>query len=214
MFLSFIMGFVAAIPVGASQIEIAKRSLQGYLFSSLMLVAGSVLSDTMYGFVAFFGIAPFLKETLVIAFFRMINAAILIVLGIYAIISGKKYHFKSKSEKNILKKANISFLLGFTLALTNPMMMLWWLIGSQFVISIGLNTDFSYLLNILLFIFSGAAGIGSYLITLSVGIYKTKKFFSDNYIQRIIISLCFARIILSIYFVIVSYKAVFDFIMS
>jgi LysE type translocator. len=54
------MGFVAAVPVGATQLEIARRSLNGYFSSALMIMVGSVISDVMYGIIALFGIAPFL----------------------------------------------------------------------------------------------------------------------------------------------------------
>ncbi len=55
----YIMGYFTAIPIGATQIEIAKRSFSGLVKPALMIVLGSALSDTMYGFIAFFGIAPF-----------------------------------------------------------------------------------------------------------------------------------------------------------
>ena len=60
----YIMGFFTAIPIGATQIEIAKRALAGHVKAALMVVLGSTISDVMYGFIAFFGIAPFLKERL------------------------------------------------------------------------------------------------------------------------------------------------------
>ncbi len=198
-FLSYVMGFIAAIPVGASQIEIAKRSLNGFLFSSIMLVAGSVLSDTMYGIVAFFGVAPFLKNETVIAYFRLINSFILIALGIYAII-GAKHTAKSKAQtRAVLNNKKVSFVMGFSLAFTNPMMMLWWLIGAQFIIGLGIITEMN-IFYIIVFLISGAAGIGSYLLLLSVGIYKTKRFLSDETVHKIMIWLGVALILLAVYF--------------
>lgn len=198
-FLSYLMGFIAAIPVGASQIEIAKRSLNGFLFSSLMLVAGSVLSDTLYGVVAFFGVAPFLKNETVIAYFRLINSFILIALGIYAIL-GAKHTAKSKEQTQaVLNNKKISFVMGFSLAFTNPMMMLWWLIGSQFIIGMGIVAELN-LFYIIVFLLSGAAGIGSYLLLLSIGIYKTKRFLSDETVRKIMIWLGAALILLAVYF--------------
>lgn len=198
-FLSFLMGFIAAIPVGASQIEIAKRSLNGFLFSSIMLVAGSVLSDTLYGVVAFFGVAPFLKNDTVIAYFRLINSIILVALGIYAIL-GAKHTAKSKTQTQaVLNNKKISFVMGFSLAFTNPMMMLWWLIGSQFIIGMGIIAEMN-LFYIILFLISGAAGIGSYLLLLSIGIYKTKRFISDEAVRKIMIWLGAALILLAVYF--------------
>ncbi len=198
-FITFFMGFIAAIPVCASQIEIAKRSLNGFLFSSMMLVAGSVLSDTLYGLVAFFGVAPFLKNEIVIAYFRLINSLILIALGIYA-IRGAKHTAKSRNQpQSVLNNKKISFVMGFSLAFTNPMMMLWWLIGSQFIIGMGIVKELN-IFYILVFLISGALGIGSYLTLLSVGIYKTKRFISDETVRKIMVWLGAALLLLAVYF--------------
>lgn len=59
--LAYGLGFVAAIPVGGSQIEMAKRATGGHLRSAVMVVVGSVSSDILYGIVALFGVAPFME---------------------------------------------------------------------------------------------------------------------------------------------------------
>ena len=59
LFFTYIMGFITAIPIGATQIEIAKRSLNNHLRAAYMVAAGSVSSDVMYGAIALFGVAPF-----------------------------------------------------------------------------------------------------------------------------------------------------------
>ncbi|MFI5202389.1 MAG: hypothetical protein ACHQNE_08375, partial [Candidatus Kapaibacterium sp.] len=48
----YFLGFLAAIPIGASQLETARRSLNGFLASALIVVAGSVSSDYVYGAIA------------------------------------------------------------------------------------------------------------------------------------------------------------------
>jgi len=55
------MGFLTAIPIGATQIEIAKRSLNNQIPAALMVVLGSVFSDVMYGIIALFGVALFYR---------------------------------------------------------------------------------------------------------------------------------------------------------
>jgi threonine/homoserine/homoserine lactone efflux protein len=59
--LVYFMGFSTAIAIGATQIEIAKCSLHNQLPAALMVVLGSVSSGVMYGFIALFGVAPFLR---------------------------------------------------------------------------------------------------------------------------------------------------------
>src|SRR5665647_2493081 len=85
VFGAYIIGFFAAVPIGASQFEIVKRALNGYVYSALMIAVGTTLSDAMYGIVAFFGIAPFLKDPIVLLIFRLVNSLILLTLGIWAI---------------------------------------------------------------------------------------------------------------------------------
>ena len=75
------MGFCAAVPVGATQIEIAKRSLNSHLRAAYMVALGSVSSDVMYGFIALFGVAPFLKEKIVVAVFGLVATIILWLLA-------------------------------------------------------------------------------------------------------------------------------------
>jgi len=50
---SYVIGFFTAIPIGATQVEIAKRSISGYFKEALMVVAGSATSDLMYGFLVY-----------------------------------------------------------------------------------------------------------------------------------------------------------------
>ena len=69
LIVTYILGVFSAIPIGATQIEIAKRSLNSHMRAAYMVAAGSVCSDVMYGFIALFGIAPFLKDKNVIAIF-------------------------------------------------------------------------------------------------------------------------------------------------
>jgi len=200
------MGFFAAIPIGASQIEIAKRALNGYIYSALMIAAGTTLSDTMYGIIAFFGIAPFLNEPIVIAIFRLINSIILIILGIWAIHGSQVKEDKKNLSQELLKKKKIAFITGFSLALTNPMIMLWWLIWLHFFISVGIIEQNNIYYTII-FLFSGAVGIASYQILLAFSVYKSKKFFSEKGVRRLTAILGCILLGIAVYFIYLSYTA-------
>jgi len=201
---AYIMGFIAAIPIGASQLEIAKRALNGYVYSALMIAVGTTISDAMYGIIAFFGIAPFLKEPIVIAIFRLINSIILITLGIWAIYGSNSKIKNNILSQELLKKKNIAFITGFSLALTNPMIMLWWLIGLHFLISIGLiEQDNTF--STIIFLIAGVAGIASYHILLTLSIYKSKKFFSEKGIRKLTAIFGWALLCLAVYFIYLAY---------
>lgn len=180
----FVMGFFEAVPIGATQLEIARRSLNGYLTSALMIVAGSVLSDAMYGVVAFWGVAPFLHDNTVVAIFWIVGAAASALLGVWAVRDGRSHRATTERSLQLLQKHNLAFFTGFSLAITNPFMIAYWLIGANFLKKIGILQSFQMPETILL-LTAGSLGIASYLFVLAMTVYKIKKFFSAHAIRRI-----------------------------
>jgi hypothetical protein len=61
---------------------------------------GSVLSDAMYGVVAFWGVAPFLRDKTVIVIFWIFGAIVTAILGIWAIREGKSHRLPSERSIN------------------------------------------------------------------------------------------------------------------
>ena len=198
LLLAFIMGFIAAIPVGATQIEIAKRSLNDHRRAAFMVVAGSVCSDVMYGFIALFGIAPFLKSKIVIAVFGLAATLILLVLAYLTFRDSRKSE-KSEVNQSVLKSNKLSFITGFSLAITNPMMIFWWLIGTRIIKDLGLVSDFDTNTS-LLFLIAGGAGIGSYLSTLTNILHWAKKFMSNKISKKVNYGLGIVLVVLACYF--------------
>lgn len=196
--ITYIMGFTAAIPIGATQIEIAKRSFNNHLRAAYMVVAGSVTSDLLYGCIAMFGIAPFLKSKVVIAVFGLIATLILWLLAYFTFRDAKKSNIFDL-EHSILKSKRISFVTGFSLAVTNPMMIFWWLIGVRIIKDLGLIVDFN-LDNSLLFLFVGGFGLASYLSILTNVLHWAKKFISNEMIKKVYYILGAVLILLSFYF--------------
>ena len=204
---TYLMGFLAAIPFGATQIEIAKRSFNNKLSQAGMVVAGSACSDVMYGFIALFGLAPFLRNKELIAIFELASAVILLPLAFLTFRDGKK-GISSDINLIALESKKLSFLTGFSLAVTNPLMIFWWLIGASLIKNFGLVTDFD-LSNSLLFLLFGGLGIASYLILLANILHWAKKFISDKLLEKINIGLGVALILLSIYFFAKSFHFMF-----
>lgn len=197
--IAYLMGFIAAMPIGATQLEIARRALNGFPASAVMLVAGSVISDAIYGIIALFGVAPFLQSPTVSAVFGIVNAGILIILGIWALIESKRKVNEDIKIKNILKKKNISFLTGFSLAVTNPIMIYWWLLGHRFISDFNL-IEWGRNSSITVFLAAGSLGIGSYLLLLTFGVYKIKKFFSVRTIRKMTAYFGISLFLLAVYF--------------
>ena len=195
---TFFLGFFAAIPIGATQIEIAKRSFNNHLRAAYMVVAGSVSSDLMYGFIALFGIAPFLKSKIVLAVFGIIATLILWFLAYLTFRDAKKPNIFDLSHP-MLKSKRLSFVTGFSLAVTNPMMIFWWLIGVRIIKDFGLVTDFNFDIS-LLFLFTGAIGLATYLSILTNVLHWAKKFISNDMIRKVYYVLGTVLVLLSLYF--------------
>lgn len=202
--LVYIMGFLTAIPIGATQIEIAKRSLNNQIPAALMVVLGSVFSDVMYGIIALFGVAPFLQTQIVIAIFEMVGAVILWILAFFTFKEVAKPHIVDFTS-SVLKSRRLSFITGFSLAITNPMMMFWWIIGVQVVKDLGLVGTFTPAISIS-FLFFGGLGLASYLTVLAMVVHWVKRFLSIRVMRRIYFALGLALVILSVYFLISSIK--------
>lgn len=198
------MGFLTAIPIGATQIEIAKRSLNNQITAALMVVLGSVFSDVMYGFIALFGVPPFLQTQIVIAVFELVGAVILWILAFLTFKEVSKPHIMDITS-SILKSRRLSFITGFSLAITNPMMILWWLIGVQVVKDLGLVGTFTLAISIS-FLFFGGLGLASYLTVLAMVVHWAKRFLPNRVMRRVYFVLGLLLVILSVYFLMSSIR--------
>ena len=196
--LVYIMGFMTAIPVGATQVEIAKRSLEGYLLPAFMVVLGSVSSDVIYGAIAIFGIASFLQNPTVMLYFWLISAILLLVLGVLTIRDSRR-PTSARLGVTLLRGKRLSYITGFCLAATNPMMIVWWLFGLHVVKDLHL-VDVSTWSVSMTFLLVGGLGLGSYLSLLMLSLHKTKQFISAKLQERIRFCLGFGLLALAGYF--------------
>lgn len=199
---TYVMGFFTAVPIGATQIEIAKRSLNNHLRAAYMVAFGSVSSDLMYGAIALFGVAPFLKQKMVVAVFGLAATAILWLLAFLTFRDGAKANMLELSHAT-LKSKRLSFVTGFSLAVTNPMMIVWWLIGGKIVRDLGLVSDFIPRVS-LIFLIAGGLGLASYLVTLANMLHWAKKFISSEIMKRVNYGLGVVLVLLSFYFLVTS----------
>jgi threonine/homoserine/homoserine lactone efflux protein len=205
LLITYVLGFLTAIPIGATQIEIAKRSLNNHLRAAYMVALGSVSSDLMYGFIALFGVAPFMKSETVVAVFGLVATIILWLLAFFTFRDGKKANMLELTHPT-LKSKRLSYVTGFSLAVTNPMMIVWWLIGVRITKDLGLVTDFDRNVS-LMFLAAGAIGLASYLFTLANTLHWAKRFISNEMMRKVNYGLGFVLILLSFYFLVTSIKA-------
>ena len=205
---AFLMGFVAAIPVGPVQIEVMKRSINGHLKSSFMVIVGAFLSDIVYGAIAFYGIAPFLRERMVMAVFWLCGGIILIFLGVLTVSNSLRAHVFDRNSKH-LKKKRWAFIGGLSLSGTNPMMVLWWLLAARLFFDLGLIREFTPEVAAF-FLIAGGIGLASYLAVLSLVLYWAKRYISESKIRHINLGFGIVLLFIAGYFIFTSLQYFFQ----
>ncbi len=205
---AYLMGAMAAVPAGPVQIEVVRRSINGHLKTSLIVILGAFLVDVFYGLIAFFGVAPFLEDESVMALFWLFGGLILTVLGIIIIRQTLKKGEPDYNEAH-LKKKRWAFLGGLSLSATNPVMILWWLSGAKIFRDVGLIKDFTPRVAIS-FLAAGSLGLASYLAVLSLFIYWAKKFISPKRIRQINLVFGILLLLIAFYFIFTSLISLFN----
>ncbi len=195
LLLAYGLGFLAAIPIGATQVEIAKRALVGRLDTALMIVLGSVASDVGYGAVALFGLAPFLESPMARALFGLLGGAVLLVLAFFTFRHVARVR-KIDTGSRALRSRPLSLLTGFTLAVTNPPIMLWWLVGAKLAVDLGMTPRFTPRVATGFLAFGGL-GLGSYLTILALVLRRVKHMISPRLQRRVHLALGVLLILLA-----------------
>jgi threonine/homoserine/homoserine lactone efflux protein len=200
---AFVMGFVAAVPVGATQLEIARRSINGYLSSALVVVAGALLSDMMYGAVALFGIASFLQDPKVVAVFEAVSAAVCAGLGIWAIRESRQSASGGRPAGRLLRQHHTAMVTGFGLAVMNPLMVMWWLFGARILKDCGVFQQYNTP-SLVVYLVAGSLGIASYSALLALSVYRAKAFCTERTIRRVSFACGIVLLGLAMYFAVKS----------
>jgi threonine/homoserine/homoserine lactone efflux protein len=193
------LGFVAAIPIGGSQIEMAKRVLSGQRWAAAMVILGSVSSDILYGIVAVFGIAPFMDTPWVLAAFNAVGALVLWVLAFVTVRESRRPSGIDWQHPS-LKKKRVAYVTGFSLAASNPPMILIWLLGVTLAKQFGLASPFTPGVKAL-YIAGGALGLAGYLSILGMVMHRIKRSIPVNALEKVYFWLGIALFVLSFYFV-------------
>lgn len=194
---SYALGFLTAIPIGASQVEVAKRALARRPGAALLSASGSITSDMTYGFLALFGLAPFLEKPHVLGCFQGIGAIVLFFLAYHTYRQSFKAH--TPEQTAAWTGARASYLTGWVLGITYPPIMFVWLAGTAFLRSVGLMSPHDPH-QAVLFVLAGSAGLFSYLALLTWILYRTHHFYSENTLRKIIRGLSILLAIIALVF--------------
>lgn len=196
--LAYSLGFLSAIPIGGSQIEMLKHAFRGRYREARFVIFGSVSSDIFYGLIAFFGFASFMEKTWIQVGFNIVGALILWALAYFTLKESKKPK-DVLSDLSGTRSHRFAYLTGFTLALSNPPMILNWLLGLTLAQRLGLAVPFNSFAKFT-FIAGGALGLGSYPTLLMNFAHKFKKALRVEVLGKIYKGLGIILFCLSFYF--------------
>jgi len=193
-----VLGFLTSIPVGAVQLEVIKKTINGHKKPAIATAMGSALSDLLYGMLALFGFGDFLLHK---DFQLCIYSLGIIVLSYMIYKSYRERDYMLHKEKRIVYKKRLSFLTGFTIAITNPGMIIWWFIGFKLFADLQMFTVMSPAIKIL-FVLSGVFGLALYLTLEAIILHRYKKTFSEKFLYRANTFLMIILAFLILYFII------------
>lgn len=196
--LAFILGVVSAVPLGGSQIEVARRALGGHMRAAVAVALGSASSDVVYGCVALFGISPFVSRPAVVAWFYLAGGVVLLVLAYHSFRQSSPARHADVIHP-LLRKRRVSFVVGFVLAFSNPQMVITWLIGKGIAEQLGVVTTFTPGLSAI-FVVAGGLGLMSYLVGVALALSRLKRFVPFGVLRRIYYWLGFVLVGLSLLF--------------
>lgn len=196
---AFLVGFLIAIPIGAVQIEVAKRAINNDLKSAYMVALGSVCSDIIYGMIASFSITSFLDDGKVKATLLFASGILLAILSFLAFRDIIK---KNPSLSQFSHKAHhISIITGFTMSFTNPLMIVFWIVYVQFAYDVGIIPYYNTVYLLAFVLFSGM-GLFGYLALIAKILNHARKTLNPTLVNKINIALAFILAGFSLYFLI------------
>ena len=202
-----ILGFLSSMPVGAVQLEVIKRTINGQKKPAIATAYGSVTSDLIYGLLALFGLGDLLLNK---DFQLLIYSLGIVVLSYLLYRSIKDRSYMINENKPVKYKKRFSFLTGFTIAVTNPGVIIWWFIGFRLFVDLNMFTEINSTVK-LLFVFSGAFGLALYLTLVAVILSRFQKSFTEKFLHRAHIVLVIMLSILIIYFIVKLFSLIFGF---
>ena len=203
-----LLGAISTIPIGAVQLQVIKKALSGHVRAAVLTACGSATSDFIYGILTLFGFSYLLRslEMQVVTYSFGILVLAFILIKMYR----ERHVMVHQPDRPVMYHGRMSFFSGFTIAISNPGMVVWWILWYRFFLDLHLFDPVTAGIK-LLFIISGCVGLGGYLIFISLFVNKMKKSFSDTVLYRANMFIISLLGILIIFFVVKLVSAIFNF---
>jgi threonine/homoserine/homoserine lactone efflux protein len=119
---NIILGLSLAAPIGPVNIEIIKSGLMTGFSPAFFIGLGAMTADALYLTLTYFGLSHLFMFPIAKLAIGIIGAAILFYLGAMSIWEAfRKFELKASN-----KSRKHAYLMGFSIAVSSPMTIVWW----------------------------------------------------------------------------------------
>jgi len=127
IFGKIMLGVTLAAPIGPVSIEMIKRGLEKGFWASFRVRLGGAVGNVLCLVASYLSLSALIKQPLVIGSIGLIGALYLVYMGLKNIFK-KHVNLNSRSASPIvLALENSPMIVGFILALANPVSIVFWL---------------------------------------------------------------------------------------
>lgn len=203
-FYGIVLGLVSAIPIGAVQVQVVKTALHGNRKAAYSMALGSGTSDFIYGILTLFGFGTFMMSPGFQILFYILGASVLLIILSRTIRELRHGGAGMDAALHRKNKRRRGFATGFTMAITNPGIVLWWIVGFKIFLDFGLFSEVTVPLRIA-FVLSGAAGLAGYLLVLAMTITRIHRNIPERTFRLMNLALIIVLAAVMLYFI---YKVV------
>ena len=176
----FMVCLLGAMSPGPSMAIVIHNAIFKGRYNGILTSIGHGIGIAVYATFAVLGLGLIIKtDTFIFNSLKILSIIFLIFIGVKSILNNEKFNFKKKE----IKENMVSFLQGFSIAILNPKILIWFIaIYSQFM-----SKDNVLMFNIYLILMAGFIDICWYIVlTLVVTTKSALSFFQSklNLIQK------------------------------
>jgi threonine/homoserine/homoserine lactone efflux protein len=173
-----LLGITLAAPIGPVSIEIIRRGLTHGFIAAITVCIGATLGDGVFLVSAYLGLSKITSNDLAMGLLGLLGAGLLCRIG-YQNLRDSLKDKSINNSANLDKKGFISsVLLGFGLAIINPMSLVFWV--GVFAASMATSSDQSFTPNLLILV-----GVMIWSLTLSTLVSTGKKIINNTFVRVI-----------------------------
>ncbi len=119
------MGFISALPVGSSALEIVRRGVCYGFWAAFLVGLGTLTSDIIYATLAYLGVSNIILSNPIIKNVSGGVAAVFIAgIGVYILIEAKRIH--NQDIQKLEKDEIHPYLTGILMTIFNPFVLVFW----------------------------------------------------------------------------------------